>query len=272
MTEAITFFSWGYWGWGNATPRLLEAVDAVEDTRGFAPPLFVDVRISRSVRAVGFRERAFEQLIGHDRYKWMRSLGNKRIETHTGPAIQIAEPSAANELLDLGLRMSPERRRLLFFCSCERPVSSLGESCHRVTVADLVRSVAAERGIAIETVEWPGGVPDAIEFHVARAMIRSVRKGRASLPLGEPLELGRVAGLAWGTCVTLRAPDDAVVIASGPAMFQGGNWCLPVLNRFTEQEVTESVPTRWAGQFREAHGYLPGHAASPGDPVEPSED
>ncbi len=34
-------------------------VDAVEHARGFAPPLFVDVRVRRSVRALGFRDRAF---------------------------------------------------------------------------------------------------------------------------------------------------------------------------------------------------------------------
>jgi hypothetical protein len=39
----ITLFSWGYWGWGNVTRQFVEAVDAAEASRGFAPPLFVDV-------------------------------------------------------------------------------------------------------------------------------------------------------------------------------------------------------------------------------------
>lgn len=81
----ITLFSFGYWGWGNATPQLVQAVDAAEDARGFQPPLFVDVRISRSVRAVGFRDHAFEQLVGKERYVWLRRLGNRNIETRTGP-------------------------------------------------------------------------------------------------------------------------------------------------------------------------------------------
>jgi hypothetical protein len=38
----ITLFSSGYWGWGNATERLVEAVDAAEQARGFGPPMFVD--------------------------------------------------------------------------------------------------------------------------------------------------------------------------------------------------------------------------------------
>jgi hypothetical protein len=46
-----TPFTWGYCGWGNATPQLIEAADAVEQSRGFGPLLFVDIRIRRSVRA-----------------------------------------------------------------------------------------------------------------------------------------------------------------------------------------------------------------------------
>jgi hypothetical protein len=41
--NTTTIFSWGYYGWGNATPQLIEAVDAVETSRGFEPPIFVDI-------------------------------------------------------------------------------------------------------------------------------------------------------------------------------------------------------------------------------------
>jgi hypothetical protein len=70
-----SIFSFGYYGWGNHTPELVEAVDAVEADRGFEPPLFVDIRIRRSVRAVGFTGPAFERLLGPGRHRWMRSLG-----------------------------------------------------------------------------------------------------------------------------------------------------------------------------------------------------
>jgi hypothetical protein len=52
--KPITLFSWGYYGWGNASPQLLELVDAIEEKRGFQPPIFVDIRIRREVRAPGF--------------------------------------------------------------------------------------------------------------------------------------------------------------------------------------------------------------------------
>ena len=59
-----TIFTWGYYGWGNHTPQLVEAVDAVERSRGFEPPIFVDIRIRRTVRAKGFQGNAFEKLLG----------------------------------------------------------------------------------------------------------------------------------------------------------------------------------------------------------------
>jgi len=40
-------FSWGYWGWGNHTRELIDAVDAVERRHGRRPPVFVDIRFSR---------------------------------------------------------------------------------------------------------------------------------------------------------------------------------------------------------------------------------
>jgi hypothetical protein len=34
--------------WGNHMPQPVEAVDAAERSRGFDPPLFVDIRIRRT--------------------------------------------------------------------------------------------------------------------------------------------------------------------------------------------------------------------------------
>ena len=62
MSSVHTVFAWGYWGWGEATQELVKRLDAVEGSRGFVPPLLVDVRVSRSVRATGFRGDAFGKL------------------------------------------------------------------------------------------------------------------------------------------------------------------------------------------------------------------
>jgi hypothetical protein len=109
--KSVTLFSWGYYGWGNYTKQFVEAADAVEAKRGFNPPVFVDVRIRRMVRAPGFREKAFEKLLGPDRYRWMKSLGNKAIEDDTLDSMQIAEPKAAKDLLDLAVHEAKENNR-----------------------------------------------------------------------------------------------------------------------------------------------------------------
>lgn len=261
LMEPITLFSWGYWGWGNATPQLVEAVDAVEAARGFRPLLFVDVRVSRSVRAVGFRDRAFEQHMGHERYRWMPALGNKRIQTGTGPSIQIARPAAADELIDLALEGALEKRRLLFFCACDRPVDGEGTECHRVEVARLVREAARKRGAALLTVEWPGGEPTRVDLNVPPAVFWAVKRGRVSVLLPASAELERLAGLPWGTVLRLRDGNDELVAASGPARFQGGRWYLPVLKLFLGQEAGGSAPRDWATQFRAEHGYEPEYAS-----------
>ncbi|HMJ14857.1 MAG TPA: hypothetical protein VK524_25770 [Polyangiaceae bacterium] len=89
---------WGYEGWSNATKRLVRSVDAIERWRGYEPPLFIDIRYSRSVRAIGFRDHAFEELMGHTRYRWMRSLGNASIGTRR-KRMRIQCPDAAQQLL-----------------------------------------------------------------------------------------------------------------------------------------------------------------------------
>jgi hypothetical protein len=68
----------------------------------------------------------------------MKSLGNKFIQTRTGPFIQIAEPSAADTLLDLALESARNKQRLLFFCGCQWPMCGGEIACHRTTVAELV--------------------------------------------------------------------------------------------------------------------------------------
>src|SRR5260370_14644482 len=109
MNKRIVF-NGGDYGRGNCTAQLGEAVVTVETSRGFEPPIFVDVRIRRNVRAKGFVRNAFEKLLGPSRHRWMKSLGNKFIQTRTGPDIQIAEPSAADELLNLALGSTCHRQ------------------------------------------------------------------------------------------------------------------------------------------------------------------
>src|SRR4051794_34834172 len=108
----LTLFTFGYWGWGNTTDQLIQAVDATERGRGFRPPIFFDIRASRSVRAVGFRSDAFERSLPDGRYQWFPRLGNARIASHEA-GIKIADPSAAKALLQEALLRARDKRRII---------------------------------------------------------------------------------------------------------------------------------------------------------------
>jgi hypothetical protein len=225
---ATTIFTWGYYGWGNATPQLVEAVDAVETSRGFEPPIFVDIRIRRTVRAKGFVGNAFETLLGPSRHHWMKSLGNKFIQTHTGPDIQIADTSAADDLLIRALESAGHKQRVLFFCSCQWPKCNGEIACHRSTVAELVRQAAQERGESVEIVEWPGGEPKQIDLEVPPEVFASVRRGRKTVPLGGTIDLAQLGGLSWGSIATVNSGDEQLRRIVGPAIWQTDKWSLPV--------------------------------------------
>lgn len=67
---------------------MVEAADDMEAKSGFNPPVFVDVLIRCMVRTPGFREKAFENILGPDRYRWMKSLGNQAVEDRVAGAIE----------------------------------------------------------------------------------------------------------------------------------------------------------------------------------------
>jgi hypothetical protein len=228
--KTTTIFTWGYYGWGNATPSLVEAVDAVEGSRGFKPPIFVDIRIRRTVRAEGFKGSNFEKLLGPSRHRWMKGLGNKFILTRTGPIVQIADPSAADDLLDLALESATHKRRLLFFCSCQWPKFDGELACHRTTVAGLILKAAKKRGAAIEIVEWPGEEPKQITLTVTPEAFAAVRRGRKTVPLGEEPHLAEVAGLPWCSAATLKSDGEALHRVVGPAIRQPDQWVLPIMS------------------------------------------
>lgn len=250
----IQIFTWGYYGWGNHSLQLVKAVDAVETSRGFEPPIFVDVRIRRSVRAAGFTGPAFEKLLGEDRHRWMKSLGNKFIETRTGPPIQIAEPKAADELLDLAIESAENKQRLLFFCSCRWPRCDGKINCHRATVAGLVLKAAKKRGTHVEVVEWPGGNPKRINLDVTAKDFAAIRNGRMTVPLGKRVDLAEVAGLPWGSIATLHSDGEKLYQIVGPAISQKSGWVLPVVPSFCDPSTGLSECKQEAASLRKEWG------------------
>lgn len=253
--KRLTIFSWGYYGWGNATLQLVKAVDAVEASRGFAPPLFVDIRIQRSVRAKGFNGGAFEKLVGLDRYRWMKSLGNKRIVSRKGAFIQIAEPKAAAELLELAAEVADEGGRIIFFCGCEWPKWDGHVNCHRQTVANLLIRRARNADIPANVIEWPGGRPERIQLNMKPDVFRKIERGQSSIPLGTRVDLARTAGLGIASIATLRCGQETIHRVVRPAAWKSGKWVLPMLSEFDAENFADL--RREIVRFRRATGLEP---------------
>jgi hypothetical protein len=226
-TSDLTLFSFGYWGCGSATPALVEAIDQAESGRGFEPPLWVDIRISRSVRAAGFRDRQFADLL-KSRYVWMPELGNRCVaESRKG--IEIKNPAAAKALLQLALNRPS--RRVIFFCSCEHPTS-----CHRKVVGKLALKEARAQKERVTVIEWPGGEPGAVTIDVLPATLRQIERGmNKSIPIPPTMTWGDAAALPWGTIATVRAGKEHVKVLVGPASFNAAGTHLRV---FSEEPGT----------------------------------
>jgi hypothetical protein len=250
----IQIFSFGYYGWGNSTPQLVQAVDAVERRRGFKPPIFVDIRIRRAVRAPGFNGNAFEKLLGEKRHRWMKALGNKQIVNRTGPPIQIAEPSAVNDLLDLAIVAAEDRRRLIFFCSCAWPRFQGRVKCHRTRVAALAIKAAERRQLDVEVVEWPGGKASLMDLPIDSMSFDGLMRDRFYVPAGR-LALAQSAAIAWGSTATITADGQHVQAVIGPAQFRRGSWQLPIL--FQGESHSLSDIRRESAKVRKAYGFEP---------------
>lgn len=256
--EPLTLFTWGYWGWGTATDQLIKAVDAVETSRGYQPPLFVDIRISRSVRAPGFNGPAFERKIGPTRYRWIEDLGN--LAVHDGGSMRIKDPAAAEMLLDIAIDASRNRRRVLFFCACEFP-----HRCHRSEVARLVLKAASARGTRVEVAEWPGGEPRLTDFEVQLSDVdfEKVHSTAKSIRLGEAPNLVEFAAVPWGSVVRVSqlgsGEDDAFRFPVGPARYKKGGWYLPAFTRDAGETPINEIRDM-VKEFRRDMGFEPRRA------------
>src|SRR6266851_323495 len=229
----ITLVSWGYWGWGNATERLVEAVDAAERVQGFQPPIFIDARLRRKWRAKGFVGDAFRDLVSQSRYRHMQNLGNQEIATG-GTGVQIKNPAAVAELLELALHAADENRRVIFFCACEFPKRHGVLACHRLTITELLLEHARRVNQALTVVEWPGGKPLERRLEMDRKQFAAVMRGdRKSIPFASE-RLKEFAGLPWASVAVVEREGTGSYILVGPARFatsksEGGSWYLPII-------------------------------------------
>ncbi|WP_166831854.1 hypothetical protein [Thalassoroseus pseudoceratinae] len=254
-SNPLKMFSWGYWGWGNATEQLVKAVDAVERSRGFKPPIFVDVRKSRSVRAKGFSGNAFGDLLGERRHQWMNDLGNAQIGTNEG-GVKIVKPKAAQDLFDLALEAHTENRRIVFFCSCPYLREADGGKCHRWTVGSLLLKAAKRAGVPLELQEWPGDDPhEKLVVKLDDEELKRLWRNGGYVPLGEPRQVSKYASLPHGSIVYLQSrqnSDEHFDIISGPAIYRNGQWKLPIHEAY---EVEDQAAWTESKRLRKQHAW-----------------
>jgi|JI8StandDraft_1071087.scaffolds.fasta_scaffold00929_5 hypothetical protein len=174
--STLTIFSFGYWGWGTAVPEMVKMIDLVEKSRGYAPPMFVDIRMNHAVRAPGFNGNSFQKHLGEKRVLNFKDLGNKRIGQSRGPSIQINRPESADALLDIILERFQKKQRTIFFCSCLNPREGHSFHCHRYTVSALLFHYAKNRKMKPIIIEWPGGEPAVLDLAINESEYKSLSK------------------------------------------------------------------------------------------------
>jgi hypothetical protein len=236
----LTVFSWGYEGWGNATRQLAQSFNLVEESRGFGPPVFVDVRIRRQVRAIGFRDDAFQRTVGIERYRWLPGLGNDAVRTGRGP-MRLRSVTDALELLGVALAQNQKGRRVVFFCSCGSPERCT--TCHRQLVRKALVTAARRANHRLLVQEWPGGELTSRTVDVLRLkpqMLRAVQAGRRAIPLTKRLPPLHLLALPHYSVVRPRAGGESQLVSALAARFSAGMWRLPIGLSPVEPEDTRT--------------------------------
>ena len=250
IDKAITLFSFGYWGWGNSTRQLILSFDALEQNRGYNPPLLVDIRISRSVRAPGFNSHALEKLVGTDRYVHMPDLGNLAV-IHQADTPTIKNPAAAGDLLDLAISEHKRTRRIVFFCACPFQLQHSEPYCHRYEVGSLLLERARKSGKPIIVTEWPGTQPSELRFTLGSDVLKKLRRGMKRVPIPRDLPLEQIASITWGSVVRCDGPGESYYARVDRAMWGAKGWYLPVLETMDETAGVVSPAERRAWGFVE---------------------
>lgn len=249
-SSEILAYTFGYWGWGRQTKRLIELADTWEMNERRKPPLWVDIRWSRSVRALGFRDDAFERTVGPDRYVWLRGLGNRAVSD--GGPMKIADPKQVEVLLDAILKAHERRRRVIFFCACELVRVDGRCNCHRDRVAGLLLAAARRRRRRLTVVEWPGGEPFHVQYGIADKHIRNWDTfvlPRKLLPRAAPLLMPQ------GTAVQLHGKETDLTVFLQTPTYSGG-WRHRIL-RYYQQPMTPAQVEREQRSIQRWYGLRP---------------
>lgn len=244
----LEIFSFGYWGWGNHVDKLKQLVDYSERTNGYAPPIFYDIRIRRTVRAVGFNGDNFRDVIGSKRYRWEKELGNKSILTRKN-YIEILNPQAVHGLLELALEKEKINQRVIYFCACEIP-----SECHRNTVTKLLINHARKQKKKIIVSEWPGvsSQKKPVEIHVDLLTFKSIKAGKKSIKASNILTPACIT--TWGTKAIIKCnySDDILEVYLGYARYLNDGWYWQILY----DSDKSLVKSKNINKFLKDYGYI----------------
>lgn len=256
----IETFMWGYWGWGGSTKELVKALDDAEGLRGYAPPVFVDIRVRREVRAVGFRGDAFERRLGPKRHRWMRGLGNQGVIDRG--KMRLGDETQVRDLLDLVVESYASKRRVIFFCACRWPRRDGDRSCHRDLVAELLVKEARRREVDLSVVEWPGGAPRHLLAMFPPEAARAALGEAQTVPIPPGMSPDIATAVPWGSYALVKQRDGAVQvpIIVGPAVHAQGRWALRLPWFIPEGASSERSLRRGIMALRKGWGYEPRYA------------
>jgi len=176
----------------------------------------------------------------------MKRLGNKRILSKKGRRIQIADPAATGDLLELIVDLNKRGRRVIMFCACEEPILKCDDglpSCHRVEVARLLLMSARKQGLRIEPSEWPGETPVSLRVRASDSQKKALANGARYIPIGSvDARLPAMAVLGWGSNVHFETREESWSVVTGPAYVRQGQWRLEVIGEtFTGKEAKTSA-------------------------------
>ena len=258
--KKLTIFSWGFWGWGNHADRFVKLADMVEASRGFKPPIFVDVRIRRTGRAVNFKQNAFRDIVGEKRYLWMQKLGNQAIiDTHL-KNITIRDPREANTLLDFAIESMKYKRRIIYYCACEVPGNPRYDRhrCHRYDVGNLLLKEAKKRGIKLEVVEWPGGKAKHIKIKTSEDVIKKISNEKRFIPLSKTTAFKKYGGLPYGSIVEFisKSSNSKKIKIIDTIKYVDNVWVLPIW-LWPPEDYTLVELKVTASKYLKICGYLP---------------
>lgn len=116
MTIPI-LYTWDYDGWGPHVPLMKKVF--IEHNMAYAGRSlkWIDLRLSRAVRAVGFNNDEPERLLGRDHYAWIPEFGNVAVKEGGKMRLKDFKKGYARLLEEIAF-CTKKKMDIILFCHC----------------------------------------------------------------------------------------------------------------------------------------------------------